>query len=207
MRGTFNFSAKIDEKEPKIFDLVKSDEKILKSFSPNTTAYVLRKIILMLPIAIVWLLVDIVFIIYVANISNAVVANAGLVVLIVFFFGLHLMPIWLWVWGTTQTCSDLRNTEYVLTTKRLIIKNGIKSANFTIINLKDVTAINTKQRLCEKMLKSGDISVNSRLNAVMLYNVYDLNETLKLLMETLNAVNKEYVTPEDFKTMKTLKTK
>lgn len=205
MRGSYNFSAKLEEKEQKIYDLVKPDEKIVASVFPNTTAYVLRRIMLMLPVAIVWLLVDIVFIIYIANISNAVVANAGLVVCMVFFFALHLMPIWLWIWGTTQTCSDLRNTEYVLTNKRLLVKTGIKASNFTIINLKDITAINYKKRCTDKMLKDGDISINAKLNAVMLYNVYDIQNVLPQFVETISAVNKDLITPEDFKNMKILK--
>lgn len=204
MRGSYNFSAKINEKETKIYDLVKSDEKIVKTYTPNTTAYVLRKILLMLPVVLVWLLVDVVFIIYVANIASDVAVNAGLVVCMVIFFALHLMPIWLWIWGATQTCSDLRNMEYVLTNKRLIIKNGIKSPNFTIINLKDIEAINYRKKSTDRLLKDGDISINSKYNAVMLYNVYEVGEYLNVLLETVSAVNKDFITPEDFKTKKVL---
>lgn len=204
MRGSYNFSAKIDKKEPKIYDLLKSDEKIIKTHTPNTTAYVLRKLLLLLPVILIWLLVDVVFIIYVANIASDVAVNAGLVVCMVVFFALHLMPIWLWIWGVTQTCSDLRNMEYLLTNKRLIIKNGIKTPNFTIINLKDIEAINYKKRCTDKFLKDGDISINAKYNAIMIYNIYDVDAFLSTLLETVTAVNKEVITPDDFKTNKVL---
>lgn len=204
MRGSYNFSAKIDKKEPKIYDLVKSDEQIIKTHMPSTTAYVLRKLLLLSPVILIWLLVDVVFIIYIANIASDVAVNAGLVVCMVVFFALHLMPIWLWIWGITQTCSDLRSMEYLLTNKRLIIKNGIKTPNFTIINLKDIEAINYKKRCTDKLLKDGDISINSKYNAIMIYNVYNVNEYLSILMETVLVVNKDVITPDDFKTKKIL---
>lgn len=103
-----------------IENLLQSDEQVLLKTKPNKKAFIVSKILTMLPFALIWILFD-GFMIYMM-VSNDIFSHIPVfvIVFIVFFFLIHLTPFWMWLVNTLTAWAQYKNIEYVLTNKRLL---------------------------------------------------------------------------------------
>ena len=124
---------KIDEKyfydnalqKNSIEDVLNSDEKVLWKGTPNAKSYIWAAILKMLPIAIIWLIFDGAFIIGISIGMSRGQIPLGILGFIVPFFLLHLTPVWLWLANTIRAINEVKNLEYAITDKRVIIRSGV----------------------------------------------------------------------------------
>ena len=156
-----------------IDDVVDSNEKVLWRGTPNAKSYVLANMLKMLPIALVWLIFDGTFIVILSKgMSNG---DIPLFILwfIVPFFLLHLLPVWMWIGKTVKAAREVKNMEYAITDKRIIIRSGMIGIDFKFINYTEIDSVNVKVGLIDKIFHVGDIYINASVNSGVLWDIDD----------------------------------
>ena len=156
-----------------IDDVVDSNEKVLWRGKPNAKSYVLAAMVKMMPIALIWLVFDSTFIVVIAKGMKD--GNIPLAILgfIVPFFLLHLTPVWMWIGKTVKAAREVRNLEYAITNKRIIIRSGVVGIDFKFINYTEIDSVNVKVGIIDRIFRVGDIYINSSVNAGVLWDIED----------------------------------
>ena len=170
---------KIDEKyfcenamqKNNIDDVVNSDEKILWRGKPNAKSYVLAAMVKMLPMALIWIAFDGTFIFFITMGMTRGDIPLGILGFVIPFFLLHLTPVWIWIANTVKAVREVKNLEYAVTDKRIIIRSGIIGIDFKFVNYTEIDSVNIKVGLIDKIFKVGDIYINSSVNAAVLWDV------------------------------------
>ena len=154
----------------KIDDLIDKDEEIIWRGKPKKSAFIWSKILTMLPVALIWGLVDGIFIYFLTTNSVFSSAPIWLVIFLIVFFLIHLMPVWIWLSNVISASAQHKNIEYAFTNKRIIIRSGL------IIDIKniyyiDIQSVNLRVGLIDRMLKVGDIYIKSKLETAVLWDI------------------------------------
>ncbi len=128
-------------------------EQLLWSAKPKKSAFIVNKVLIMMPIALIWLLLDSAFLI--PMISSGQMKE--MLFFIVPFFALHLMPVWIWLANVFTASKKWKNTKYYVTDKRIIIQSGFIGTDYQTVYYKDIKNINLNIGLIDKILGVGDI--------------------------------------------------
>ncbi len=152
-------------------DVLYDGEKVLWKGKPNAKSYVLAAMMRMLPIAIIWLIFDGAFIIGISIGISQESIPLGILGFIIPFFLLHLMPVWMWIGNTVRAFREVKNLEYAITDKRIIIRSGVIGIDFKFINYTEIDSVNVKVGFIDKIFKVGDIYINSSVNSGVLWDV------------------------------------
>lgn len=170
---------KIDEKyfydnalqKNNIDDVLNNDEKVLWRGKPNAKSYVLAAMLKMLPIAIIWIIFDGAFIVGISIGMTRGDIPLGVLGFVIPFFLLHLTPVWVWIANTVKAVREVKNLEYAVTDKRIIIRSGMIGIDFKFINYTEIDSVNIKVGIIDRIFKVGDIYINSSVNAAVLWDV------------------------------------
>lgn len=157
-----------------------NNEEILWRGKPKKKAYVTNACLKMLPIAIIWIIFDS----FVIGMSFGNFPSAYTVFIIIFML-VHLMPVWIWIGNIVTANRQHRNLEYAFTNKRIILKSGIIGINIKSVYYSEISNINLKVNVIDKMLKVGDIYINSISGADVLYDIenpYFITERLQKIV-------------------------
>lgn len=156
-------------------------EQELWSAKPKKSAFIINNIVRMMPVALIWLLFDS-FIIYVFISSGAI---KEMVLPIIIFFAFHLLPVWIWLGNIITASKKWKNTKYYVTDRRIIIQTGIIGASYDTIYYKDIKNVSLKIGVIDKLLKVGDIYIDTG-------NTTFTNSSTKKLFMTLLDIEKPY---------------
>ena len=152
-------------------DVIMNDEKVLWRGKPNPKSYVWAAVVKMLPIAILWLGVDGAFIVFITRLMINGDMPLGFLGFIIPFFLLHLTPVWIWLFGVLKARREVKNLEYAITDRRVIIRSGIIGIDFKFVNYTEIDSVNIKVGLIDKIFKVGDIYINSSVNSAVLWDI------------------------------------
>ena len=151
----------------------------------------------MFPIAFIWMLFD-GFAIAAIFVSDIDVSSSGempvpLWLILVVFFAIHLFPVWIWLGGIIKGFVEIKNIEYAFTDRRIIIREGIVGINFQSIYYSDVTSVNLKVGVMDRILHVGDIYISSSETPAVLFDVknpYEISSKLqKITLDIKTDVN------------------
>lgn len=135
-------------------------EAVLWRGKPKKSAFIATKSLTLLPIAAVWLLLDL-------NIMLPAFAQGEMLLFMVPFFLLHLMPVWIWLGSALTAARRWKNTNYYVTNRRIIIQGGFLAVNETSVFYKDLRNAQLRIGLLDKLFHTGDIVLD---NGVVMYN-------------------------------------
>ena len=166
-----NYFKTSDKDYTQIDEIIDDGEKILWRGKPKKSAYVLNAFLKMLPIAIIWLAFDGAFIALLLTQMGWDMIPAPMKVFIFVFFAFHLVPVWIWIANVVTANRQHKNLEYAFTNRRIIVRSGIIGIDFKNVFYTDVEAVNLKVGIVDKMLKVGDIYINSKAGATMLFDI------------------------------------
>ena len=125
-------------------------EKILWEGKPKKNAFVATKSLTMFPIAIIWLMLDLGFIV-------SSIMEGEMLFFIIPFFTLHLMPVWIWLANVFTANRRYKNTGYYVTNRRIIIQHGFLAVNEISLFYKDLKNVQIKVGIIDKLFHVGDI--------------------------------------------------
>lgn len=127
-------------------------EQVLWQGKPKKNAFILNKVLTMLPIALIWLAFD--------SILFGQLFTSNMAVIIVPFALLHLMPVWIWLGNVITASRRWKNTMYYVTGRRILIQTGFASQELQTIYYKDIRHVSLHIGLLDKLLGVGDIYFN-----------------------------------------------
>ena len=139
--------------------LMKDYETILYEGKPNTLCTVLEIIFNpLLPFSIIWGLIDSQFIKAILN-SNSF--DDSMAIFFVIFFTIHLMPVWIYLFGVIGKILKYLKTYYIVTNKSVYISDGDSKRGIIKIPFEKITDIRTYQGLFDKILGVGDVLIRT----------------------------------------------
>ena len=153
---------KNDTGKRRIKDMVEltEDEQLLWTGKPNKKVFILEQFFKMLPIVILWLGVDSIFIGFMIYGMVKSAIPLGFIAFMIFFFGIHLAPVWMWLSRILTARARLKNIEYGFTNKRIIIKAGV-FVTLTNIMYSEITSVNLHVGFLDRMFHVGDITITT----------------------------------------------
>ena len=136
--------------------VLSSGEQILWNGKPNKKAFVASHSLTMMPIAIIWLCLDLTFILKTIRADGLELFTLG-------FFALHLMPVWIWLGSMITAPKRWRNTNYYVTNRRIIIQGGFWAVNEKSLFFKDIRSVQNRVGIFDKLFGTGSILFNSEM--------------------------------------------
>ncbi|MBQ8451261.1 MAG: PH domain-containing protein [Clostridia bacterium] len=195
------FNAKTAKQNPETIDeILTKNEKVLFRSKPKKSAHIAEAFFNMLPFVIIWLLFD-GFAIFMI-ISNGIGENAPgpFTIFIIGFFMLHLMPVWIWIYGIIKATAGYKNIEYVFTDKRIIIREGIFKLQFVVIKYNTIKKLDLKKSFSDKLIGVGDIEIKYNDNqSAMIYDIENPAFILNKLREITSESKLQIEYPSQIK--------
>lgn len=166
--------------------LLYEDERVIWQGKPNKKGLVLDGVFKMLPIVLVWIVLDVAFltIMIAEDVFNK---NPNLSYIALPFFIIHVSPLWIWISNIMKSSAAYETFEYVLTQKRVLIKTEVYGVDVRTIWLTDVKEFKVVKDAVDKMLNTGDLIIKGEYTDVALLNIKNVGkvvEDFKKILET-----------------------
>lgn len=130
--------------------ILSQGEVELWSGKPKKSAFIVTKSLTMLPLAVIWFLIDF-------SIIQSSLQNSKDVWTVLPFFALHLMPVWIWLANVITANRRWTNTAYYVTNRRIIIQGGFFAVNEISLFYKDLRNTRLNIGFLDKLFHTGDI--------------------------------------------------
>lgn len=138
-------------------NLLMPDEHVIWQGYPKKSAYVLNASLKMAPIALIWLAFDGFFIFQMLSSGTDM---GGMGWFLVIFFAIHLFPVWMWLSSALTAGARWKNTEYVVTNKRIMIRNGLIGYEYNSLYYTDIANVSLSVGVIDRMCGVGDIHIS-----------------------------------------------
>ena len=142
------------------YPMLSAGESILWRGKPKRSAFIATKSLTMLPIAVIWLVLDLSFI-------GTVFSAGEMLGILIPFFALHLMPVWIWLGNVVTAGRRWKNTNYYVTDRRIIIQGGFFAVNEVSLFYKELRNAQLRIGLLDKLFGTGDIVFD---NGMIMHN-------------------------------------
>lgn len=145
------------------YPVLTAGESILWRGKPKRSAFIATKSLSLLPIAVIWLCLDLKGI-------KVAFSSGNMMGFLIPFFALHLMPVWIWLANVITAGRRWKNTNYYVTNRRIILQGGFFAVNETSLYYKDLRNARLRIGLLDKLFHTGDIvfddgiAVNNKQN-------------------------------------------
>lgn len=138
------------------------DESILWKGTPKKGAFILNAATKKMAFALMWLLFDSMFIfVFLGAESSA--GGGGIRAMSIFligFFALHLMPVWMWIYDIITSFGRWKNTLYVVTTHRVMVRNGLGGGTFDSFSYGHIAQVSVRVSRVDRMSGVGDVMLS-----------------------------------------------
>ncbi|PWM71803.1 MAG: hypothetical protein DBX59_07925 [Bacillota bacterium] len=173
-----------------IEDMLAEGESILWRGKPKKSAFILSRVLKMLPFALIWLVFDGGFIGLMVGLDVFSQMPPVFTVFICVFFAFHLIPVWIWISHIVTANRQHKNLEYAFTDRRIIIRSGVIGVDVNNLYYTDIQNVNLKVGLIDRWLKVGDIYVKSASQAQVLWDIeqpYTITTKLQKITADIKA--------------------
>jgi len=181
--------------EIKIESILSENETVIWKGKPKKWAFFLTKTLGMMPIALLWLAFDSVFIFAVFQESGTMVLIPALA-----FIAFHLMPVWIWLYNVFTANKIWQNTEYAVTDKRIIFKTGFIGSDIQTLYYKDIKNVRLNIGIIDKMLGVGDIYFLTESNVQQaFFDIVNPYEIYPKIQKTVLDIQTDIEYPNDLR--------
>lgn len=163
------------------------DESIIWKGTPKKSAFILNSTVKMAPFALLWLFID-GFMISTFAFSGMIKQMAWFIVP---FFAIHLLPVWIWIYQIVTAVGRWKNTEYAVTNKRIILRNGLVGYQYQTIYYTDISNVSLHVGMIDRMLGVGDVYIsmsvclNGGTSSPTILDVEDPQRVYAMLQQTV----------------------
>ena len=130
------FKSDINMKNRSINDYLEKGERILWHEKPKVKSFVASKVLSWTPIAIIWLIFDLFAISMLLSVNSI---PFGLLIFLLFFFAIHMTPVWIWIAKMINAKNSIKNTEYYITNRLVITTNYPNEITINQLNIKEIS--------------------------------------------------------------------
>ena len=188
-----NRASNTQEHSNNLQDLLCENEEILFSEKPHSKSYFLQHFFKLFPLA----LINFCTCTFILSIIVMVgmLSEGALVTIIVFaVYILSLGPFWFWLYRFVLAISKHAHLEYLITNKRVLIKNGKHSSDIVIIDNAELINVRIILTKIDEKLKTGQVHIATHIKWLQLSSLTRYNEIGKHF-ERICAINEENAKP------------
>ena len=138
--------------------LLQPNEKIVWEGKPKKTAFVLEKVMVMIPLSLIWLFFDSCFITtYVVN--GVTFEEFEMEMFFRIFFMFHTLLVVIWLSSIYSAKRNWKNTKYYITDERVIIRFHTEHIieNYQEVYFRNIKSVRLHEGIIDKMLGLKDI--------------------------------------------------
>ncbi|MDR2046996.1 MAG: PH domain-containing protein [Clostridiales bacterium] len=176
-------------------DMFAPTEQVIWRGKPLKPAFILNSCLPLLPIGLIWLIFDGFFIDTIISAGFFDTFGGTLSVFFVLFFAVHLFPVRLCIGMGLSAGRRCGNTEYALTNTRIVICTGVIGVNFKSVYYKEISNVQLRVGVIDKLFKVGDITVKSRTSADSLLDLTDVYEVFKRVQKIVADIQTDIEYP------------
>lgn len=133
--------------------MVGDEETILYEGKPDRKCFLFESIFNpLLPVAIIWAVIDVGFLGLASGQFNAVLTP---------FLLFHMMPVWIYLSGVIFSFRKYRNTYYIITDHAIYISSGIFTMNLETKTFAEMSRVNLHRGIFDQMFHVGDIHITT----------------------------------------------
>ena len=133
-------------------------EKVFWRGKPDKKCFYLEAIFNpFLVVAILWGAIDIGFISAMHSVNSSVIIHK----FVVFFFALHLFPVWLYLFGILFVVLRYKHTEFMVTDRGVYTSGGVFAKTYEMKPYTEVSHINIHRGIFDQWLGVGDVVMSS----------------------------------------------
>ena len=172
-------------------------EQVLWQGKPKKSAFILNKVLGMMPIALLWAAVDTALLVLVFTLDSPGVMRW----ITVGFVCIHLFPFWLWLSNVITASRRYKNMDYALTNRRVIIRSGLIGIDFESVGYKDIVNVNLRVGLIDRMLKVGDLYFENaqRGRKNVFFDIENPYEAYKVAQRVVSDIQTDIVFPNAYR--------
>ena len=177
-------------------DVLFEGENVIWQGKPHKFCFIWKNAGKLLPIALIWLLFDGMFI--GITVATGMAKEMWLILLI--FFAFHLMPVWNCAGKFIKGGMEYQNVVYAVTDKRIIVRTGVIGIDFQNINYTDISNIKTDVSVLERICGVGSVYITtSSGQGASLLSIRDPYEISKKINKVFLDVKSDIHYPNAFR--------
>ena len=133
--------------------MVGDEETILYEGKPDRKCFLFESIFNpLLPVAIIWAVIDVGFLGLASGQFNAVLTP---------FMLFHMMPVWIYLSGVIFSFRKYKNTYYIITDHAIYISSGIFTMNLETKTFAEMSRVNLHRGIFDQMFHVGDVHITT----------------------------------------------
>lgn len=133
--------------------MVGNEETILYEGKPDKKCFLFESIFNpLLPVAIIWAVIDIGFLGF---------ASGGFNIILTPFMLLHMMPVWIYLFGVIFAFRKYKNTYYIVTDHGIYISGGVFTMNLEAKSFAELSRVNLHRGVFDQIFHVGDIQITT----------------------------------------------
>lgn len=146
--------------KPELLALIDKNEKILWQGKPDKTCFLLEAVFNpFLIVAFIWGAIDFGFIATILHTKGNMPTGAGLI--FIFFFAVHLMPVWIYLFGVLFSVLRFKNASFAITEQAVYISHGVFTQNYERKPFTEMSHVNLSRGIFDQWLGVGDVVLTS----------------------------------------------
>lgn len=184
-------------------NLIGANETILYEGKPDKKCFIAESIFnKMLPIAIIWGILDFGFI----NLSLSTEDAKEISFFLIPFFALHLMPVWIYLAGVISSFLRYRNAYYIITDHAIYVSGGVFSKTFQTKPFAEMSHIDLHRGIFDQFFGVGDVIATSNqfsdrtgLASIEISNISDYSKVFNLVKKLQTDIFSDTMYPNDMR--------
>ena len=179
-------------------NMVGNDETVLYEGKPDKKCFIFESIFNpLLPVAIIWTIFDLGFI---------GLGMGSFQFFLIPFMLLHMMPVWIYLFGILFSVRRYKNTYYIVTDHAVYISKGIISMNLETKTFAELSRVNLHRGVFDQMFNVGDIHIttdqmtNKNVPAVLAINsISNYTEVYQMIKKLQKDIYSDIMYPNDLR--------
>lgn len=179
-------------------NMVGSDETVLYEGKPDKRCFIFESIFNpLLPIAIIWAVIDIGFLGLGAGEFQPILTP---------FMLFHMMPVWIYLFGVIFAFREYKNTYYIVTDHAVYISSGIFTMNLEAKTFAELSRVNLHRGVFDQMFHVGDIQITTNqitkknMPAILcISSISDYTEVYQLVKKLQKDIYSDVMYPNDLR--------
>lgn len=199
----------IEDTRSKMIKMLDKNEQILWEGNPVFKAYLLNRILPLLPIVLLWLGFDLFFIIMIFSINMGTTK-----IFMLIFFICDLFPVWKFIISIFTSKKTFNNEYYIVTDKRILLRHGFIGFEVENIYYQNIKDIHLHVGVIDRMCGVGDIVFqihNSRhdyngssdnaflSNSHVIRDIFDVETAFSIIQKATKDLTSDIYYPNDYR--------
>ena len=184
------------DSRPSLLEMLHEGEQVLWSGKPKKSAFIANKVLRLLPLVLLWFAVDVGFLcaVYIFDVPTVVR------IVVTAFIAVHLLPFWIWLSDILTASALHKNTEYAITDRRILLRDGLLGIDFRSVLYSEIKAVNLRVGLVDRMFKVGDLYfVSSGSRGNVFFDLERPYEVYKIAQKIVTDIQADIAFPNAYR--------